>query len=99
LTIEPFNLAMSIDYVAMIVIGGIGTVFGAVAGALAFVVLAPMLEDLGAVLPLISELSSAQQSTVLFSVLVCLFLIFEPLGLFGLWMRGRRYFAARRFRQ
>jgi len=31
---------------------------------------------------------------VIFAVVVCAFLVFEPLGIFGLWLRVQRYFAA-----
>lgn len=93
LTVEPpFNLLMSVQYIAMIVLGGIGTVFGAVAGPIAFVVLSPIMEAIGRNLPLINELNSSQQSTLLFALLVIGFLIFEPLGLYGIWLRIKRYF-------
>lgn len=94
----PFNLLMSVQYIAMIVLGGLGTVFGAVAGAVAFVVLTPLAEDLGSKLPLVDQLTSAQRSIVLFSLLVMGFLVFEPLGLYGIWLRIKRYFAAWPFR-
>lgn len=94
----PFNLTLSIDYVAMIVLGGIGTVLGAVLGALAFVVLHPLAEKLGAFLGLGEYLSSSQQATLLFTVLVIGFLLFEPLGLVGIWLRIKRYFMAWPFR-
>ncbi len=95
LTVEPpFNLLMSVQYIAMIVLGGIGTVFGAVAGPVAFVVLSPLMEALGRSLPYISQLNSSQQSTLLFALLVIGFLIFEPLGLYGVWLRVKRYFMA-----
>lgn len=95
LTVEPpFDLGMSIQYVAMIVLGGIGTVFGAVAGALAFTFLTPLAEEVGSALPFLDRLSSAQQSTVLFAAVVLAFLVFEPMGLFGLWLRVKRYFVA-----
>ena len=93
-----FNLTLSVQYIAMIVLGGIGTVFGAVAGAVAYVVLAPLVESAARQLPLLEDLSSAQQSTLLFSILVIVVLIFEPLGLYGLWLRLKRYFAAWPFR-
>ncbi|HCP44483.1 MAG TPA: branched-chain amino acid ABC transporter permease [Deltaproteobacteria bacterium] len=99
ITIEPpFDLNMSIEYIAMIVLGGMGTVFGAVAGAVALVALSPLAEIVGRQLPLIERLSSAQQSTVLFSALVLAVLVFEPMGLLGLWLRIKRYFAAWPFR-
>ncbi len=94
----PFNLLLSVQYIAMIVLGGIGTVFGAVAGALAFVFLSPLLEMLGRATPLLNQLSSSMQSTLLFAVLVIACLIFEPLGLYGLWLRVKRYFMAWPFR-
>ncbi len=94
----PFNLGMSIDYIAMIVLGGVGTTFGAVAGAIAFEVLSPLARSLGEHLPLVRDLSSAQQSTVLFALLVIGFLMFEPMGLFGIYLRIKRYFLAWPFR-
>jgi branched-chain amino acid transport system permease protein len=99
ITVEPpFDLLLSVQYIAMIVIGGVGTVFGAVAGALAFVFLAPVLEMIGRATPLLNQLSSAQQSTLLFAVLVIAVLIFEPLGIYGMWLRIKRYFLAWPFR-
>jgi len=47
----PFDLFMSIEYIAMIVLGGIGTTFGAVWGAIAFVLLKPLAHLIGAALP------------------------------------------------
>ncbi|MGM0557867.1 MAG: branched-chain amino acid ABC transporter permease [Myxococcota bacterium] len=101
ITIDPpFNLQMSVEYIAMIVLGGIGTTFGAIAGAIAFVILGPIAElfgELGFVqeyLSFFADLSGSQQSTLLFSLLVIGFLVFEPLGLFGLWQRIKRYFVA-----
>lgn len=90
----PFNLLLSVQYIAMIVLGGIGTVFGAVAGAVAFTVLSPLSETFAAAVPYLRALSSSQQSTLLFAVVVILFLLFEPLGLFGIWLRIKRYFQA-----
>jgi branched-chain amino acid transport system permease protein len=99
ITVEPpFDLLMSGQYIAMIVLGGIGTVAGAVMGALAYVVLTPLAEMMGRELPWINNLSSAQQSTLLFSVLVIVVLVFEPLGLYGIWLRIKRYFLAWPFR-
>jgi len=95
ITIDPpFNLLMSVNYIAMIILGGVGTVFGAVAGALAFVFLTPLLEIVGRQIPLLNQLSSGQQSTLLFAFLVIAVLLFEPLGLYGIWLRIKRYFLA-----
>jgi branched-chain amino acid transport system permease protein len=99
ITVEPpFDLHMSVHYIAMIVIGGVGTIFGAVAGAITLVMLSPLVESLTADLPLLSSLTSAQRSTMVFSVMVCGFLIFEPLGLLGIYLRLKRYFLTWPFR-
>jgi branched-chain amino acid transport system permease protein len=97
-TLEPFNLKMSVEYVAMVVLGGVGTLFGAVWGAIAFVVLLPVAEHLGELLPFPGSFSSEHQAVLLFFPALCAFLLFEPLGLFGLWLRVKRYFLAWPFR-
>jgi len=94
----PFDLFMSIEYIAMIVLGGIGTVFGAVWGAIAFILLEPIAHSVGAALPFVSDLSSHQQSSLIFALFVIGFLIFEPFGLVGIWLRIKRYFLAWPFR-
>jgi branched-chain amino acid transport system permease protein len=98
ITVEYFGLGVSIEYVAMIVLGGIGTVWGAVAGALAYVVLGKLMQMIAGKIPLIADLPTGLQTAVLFSVLVIAVLVVEPLGLFGLWLRIKRYFLAWPFR-
>jgi len=88
ITIDPpFNLEMSVQYIAIIVIGGIGTLFGAVAGAIVYTVLYPVTESIGKLIPYLNTLSSHQQSIVLFSLVVC-----------GFRLRVKRYFMAWPFR-
>ena len=92
------GLLISVEYIAMIVIGGIGTVVGAVFGAL-FVVALPELIKFASEqgwLPFIAEsgagtLDPAAFSAILFGLFIIVFLILEPLGLFGLWFRLRNY--------
>jgi len=98
LTLEPFNLKMSVEYVAMVVLGGVGTIFGAVWGAVAYSVLLPVTEHLGAALPFPDGFTSEHQSVLLFFPALCAFLVYEPLGLFGIWLRIKRYFLAWPFR-
>jgi branched-chain amino acid transport system permease protein len=94
----PFNLFMSVEFIAIIVIGGLGTTFGAVAGTLLFTLIGPLAHTLGEHLPLLDRLSSAQQSVLALSAVVVAFMVFEPLGLLGVWLRVRRYFLAWPFR-
>lgn len=92
---EQFNLLLSIQYVAMIVVGGIGTVAGSILGAL-FVVLIPrLIEQASPYLPFISKsinqggLSIFTVNQIVFGLLIVVFLVFEPLGLAGVWGRAR----------
>ncbi len=99
LTIDAtVNLFLSIEYIAIIVIGGIGTVVGAVLGSIAFVVLGQLADAFLGGLPLLSELSSAQRQSSFLAVLVAIFLIVEPFGLYGIWLRIKFYFMAWPFR-
>ena len=82
----------------MIVLGGVGTIFGAVAGALVLKMLEPLAHHLGELLPYISDWTEQMQSSFFFAFLVCGFLVFEPLGTLGIWLRIKRYFAAWPFR-
>ena len=95
---EQFQIGVSIDYLAMIIIGGLGSVLGSIFGA-AFVTLLPIvirrsMEGFGGVffapqtvLNLIPNLR-----LMLFGALIIFFLIVEPEGLNRLWRNIRNYF-------
>jgi branched-chain amino acid transport system permease protein len=121
---SQFNLALSVEFIAILLIGGVGTVSGTILGTF-FVVLSPKFvesftewaadktegDGIGAKAAevLISTgpgnqgpISAATQSPgyplnvfdwnlVLYGVLIIVFLIFEPLGLYGIWIRIRNY--------
>jgi branched-chain amino acid transport system permease protein len=82
-----WDLALSVQFVAMVVIGGIGTVWGPVLGA-AFVAAVPRLvEHFSGAIPFVARgaggngLSVAQLNQILFGLLILGFLLFEPRGL------------------
>jgi branched-chain amino acid transport system permease protein len=95
---EQFQIGVSIDYLAMIIIGGLGSVLGSIFGAI-FVTLLPIviryaMEAFGGiflsqatVLNLIPNLR-----LMLFGALIIAFLIVEPEGLNRLWRNIRSYF-------
>jgi branched-chain amino acid transport system permease protein len=94
ITLEPFGLKMSVEFIAMVVLGGVGTTFGAFWGALAYVVLLPIAEHLGGMMGFPPSFSSESQAVLLFFPFLCVFLTLEPLGLLGIWLRVKRYFMA-----
>lgn len=95
ITPENFTIDVSIQYLAMIIIGGLGSVLGSVYGAV-FMMLLPiglraLADFLGTFFPNIEHLLLAMQ-TALFGLIIILFLIFEPEGLAKLWKDVKNYF-------
>ncbi|WP_036323682.1 branched-chain amino acid ABC transporter permease [Microbispora sp. ATCC PTA-5024] len=92
---DYFGMLLSLDYLAMIVIGGLGSVAGAVIGA-AFVSLLPqLLTRYGDALPLVAEpgssgVSPAEAARILYGAAVVSVVLFLPGGLLGLAARLRR---------
>ena len=99
-SVEAFDLFLSIQYVAMIIIGGMGSLLGALLGA-AFVTLFPYaIEALLHLLPNADKLAGDifAVNYASFGVVMILFLVFEPLGLVGIWHRLQNYFLLWPFR-
>jgi branched-chain amino acid transport system permease protein len=95
---EQFQINVSIDYLAMIIIGGLGSVLGSILGA-AFVTLLPIvtrwvLEGVGGLLFSQADLLNIIPNLrlVMFGGLIVLFLVLEPEGLNRLWVNVRNYF-------
>src|SRR5882724_779592 len=95
---EQFQIGVSIDYLAMIIIGGLGSVLGTIFGA-AFVTLLPIviryaMEAFGGMFfeqSTVHNLIPALRLT-LFGALIIVFLVLEPEGLNRLWRNIRSYF-------
>ena len=93
-SVEAFSILMTIEYVAMVIIGGLGSILGAVFGTV-FIVLLPYLIDEA----VDTFTVPARLSTYLFAVkyasfglIMIMFLVFEPRGLVGIWKRIQNYF-------
>ena len=120
-----FGLLLSVDFIAILLIGGAGTIVGTLMGTVFVELLPNIVERLTARLAeqldgngigaafanfLLTEgtegdfgpisitpvapgwpMSVFFWNLVIYGVLIVVFLIFEPLGLFGLWLRIRNY--------
>jgi branched-chain amino acid transport system permease protein len=113
--ISPNNAAeelfLSIRFVAIIIVGGLGTIYGAVLGALLLGPLPELVNEFIGVFdftipivdrPLVSETSAdggiftaASFSEILFGVLLVVFLMFAPDGIAGMIRKLRRRLANR----
>jgi branched-chain amino acid transport system permease protein len=97
---DEFGLSMSIEYVAMIVIGGVATIYGPVLGALFITIVPHLIEQWSDKIPGVATEPGESGITVfalnqaLFGVLIIGFLLFEPRGLAAIWLRIRTYFQA-----
>jgi branched-chain amino acid transport system permease protein len=102
--IEPelFGLLMSILFLAMVVVGGLGSIFGAIAGAcllsymdlelrniLSLPYVGLWLEALSKSYFSITGVSNIQ--FILYGLIMVLIMLFEPLGLYGFWIRTKIY--------
>lgn len=121
---ESFGLFLSVEFLAILLVGGLGTVTGTLLGSAFVVTLPRVVQDFSGFLAdtattgsgLLSSLANVFVSTgpddfglistapgtspglnvsqfnlVLYGVLLIVFLIFEPLGLYGIWIRIRNY--------
>tara|TARA_B100000965_G_scaffold169884_1_gene141696 strand:- start:249 stop:1367 length:1119 start_codon:yes stop_codon:yes gene_type:complete len=95
--VERFGLLFSVTFIAIVVIGGVGTVMGPIFGSVFFGLLPGIIKfgiDHSEFIRDSIPLNAAQLERVIFGLLIVVFLIFEPRGLWGIWFRLRNYFKA-----
>lgn len=87
---EQFGIGQSIDLLLLVVVGGLGSVHGAFFGAL-FLIMMPQGIALAKdwLPPAIGQASGLQ--AVVYGVVLMGFVLFEPMGLYGRWLKIRTY--------
>ena len=94
-TPEHFPFLLSIEYLAMIIVGGLGSVIGSIFGAI-FMTLVP--ETLSVLSDVIKEMAPGWENLIIpfkevvFGFLIVGFLVFEPRGLVEIWNRVKKFF-------
>ena len=93
-TPESFPLLMSIFFLASVIVGGMGSVLGSILGAVFMTLVPEVLKLVVGWLPLGDNamLVLSPVRTIVFGLMIVLFLIFEPHGLAEVWRRVRRFF-------
>jgi branched-chain amino acid transport system permease protein len=91
---DHFRFGQSVLYIAMIIVGGMGTVMGSIVGAIFMVLLPEVISAVSG--PLVSAYPIFASriggvSVVVYGLIIIFFLLFEPDGLFGIWIRLKRY--------
>lgn len=95
ITPEHFPLLLSIEYLAMIIVGGLGSVLGAIFGGIFMTLVPEILTFLAGIVKSIlpgREAIFEPLKNVIFGMLIILFLIFEPRGLAEIWNRVKSFF-------
>lgn len=99
---ESFHLIMSITFLAMVVVGGLGSIMGSIAGASLMTYLdikLQVIQDLPGVGPALFVFSQKYMSVagisniavIVYGLIMIMIVLFEPLGIFGFWIRTKRY--------
>lgn len=88
---EQFGILQSIDLLMLVVIGGLGSVHGAFLGAMFLITMPQLIAISKDHLPAAIGQAPGLQSVV-YGVVLIAFVMFEPLGLYGRWLKVRTYF-------
>jgi branched-chain amino acid transport system permease protein len=93
---ENFTLLLSIEYIAMIIVGGLGSMLGSILGAVFLTVVPDIIKGiadlLGQLIPSHHARYDEEWNIAAFGLLIMLFLIVEPTGLNGIWVRIKTSF-------
>lgn len=100
---DAFNIFISIELLLICVVGGIGTIQGAVLGAAFLVVLRSFIPiardsvtagfgDIEMLSGLVRFVNAPGLEAGLFGLLLVLFIIFEPFGIYGRFLKIKTYF-------
>ena len=87
---DQFNILQSIDLLLMIVIGGLGSVHGVFLGAIFLITMPQAIAIVKDYLPAFIGQAPGLQGLV-YGVVLVAFVLFEPMGLYGRWLKIRTY--------
>lgn len=88
---SSFGIGVSIEFLALVIIGGLGSIHGAVYGAIFVILLPQVIVYLADFMPMLSGAQSSLQSG-LYGLMIILFILFEPMGIYGRWLKTKYYF-------
>jgi branched-chain amino acid transport system permease protein len=89
---DAFNILLSIQLLLMVVVGGLGSIHGAIFGAVFVGFLPQMIAILRDYLPATIARQPGLEPGIFGTILV-LFILFEPLGIYGRWRKIKLYFS------
>lgn len=99
---SSFNFILSIYFLAFVIVGGLGSIFGSIMGGVVMTWLLLVLDKVQE-LPYVGAglISFSEQwmnvaglpniASIIFGLIIILLVVFEPLGLYGFWIRTKIY--------
>jgi branched-chain amino acid transport system permease protein len=95
-TPEQFGLMVSVFFLSAIIVGGMGSILGAILGALFMTILPEVLREsvllFGTTFDFNTAILLVPIQETIFGLLLVSFLIFEPRGLARIWARAQHWF-------
>ena len=88
---DSFTIFDSITLLMLVVVGGVGSIHGIILGAIFVSIVPQAIAIVKDVLP--ETVARAGLEPFTFGLILILFLVFEPLGLYGRWVKIRLYFS------
>jgi branched-chain amino acid transport system permease protein len=99
---STFNFILSIYFLAFVIVGGLGSIFGSIMGGIVMTWLTLTLDKIQELPHIGTALVSFSQhwmsltglpnvSSIVFGLIIVLIVVFEPLGLYGFWIRTKIY--------
>ncbi len=88
---ESYTIILSVELLAMVIIGGLGSLHGAVFGAAFFIFLPQLIVMTKDYMPVYLQNQTGLEPA-LFGLLIVLVILFEPLGIYGRWLKTKFYF-------
>jgi branched-chain amino acid transport system permease protein len=88
---DQFDILQSIDLLLMVVIGGLGSIHGAFLGSIFLIVMPQLINASKSFLPEFIAMAPGFKGLVYGVVLIAI-VLFEPLGMYGRWLKVRTYF-------
>ena len=88
---ESYTIMLSVELLAIVIIGGLGSLHGTVFGSIFYISLPQLIIMSKDYLPAFVQNQTGLQPA-LFGLLIVLVMLFEPMGIYGRWLKIKFYF-------
>ena len=95
---DSWGLVLSIQFITIIIVGGVGTIFGSILGAIFIGGVPQVINAFKGDIPFVAKGASGsgitvfQLNQIIYGLLIIVFLVLEPRGLAAVWLRIKAYF-------